>query len=550
MFTRLLLLGTLFAATIGSMATASAERRVALVIGNSAYEHAATLRNPRNDANEMAETLKKLGFKVLLGSDLNQQKFARTIDEFGRMLDDADVALFFYAGHGLQINERNYLVSTNAQLASEFLIPAETMELDAIVRLMESKTATNIVFLDACRNNPLAEDLRKNLASLNRSVTLGRGLARVETKGRDTLIAFAAAPGQEAADGMGAHSPFTTALLKRMPQPGVELSVMLKQVAADVRELTNNNQRPQQLSDMTRLFFFAKEEAAAAPPVKVAAVELNKAGSGTPVQPAAAAPAPAPAHHGDDRALDVAFWNAAQAADHCDAVRAYMRRFPNGVFVELARLSERRLCDPGRRVDVGAEPGKSLSAAAIAAQPVVVDEKPAAPAPEAKPEPKVAALPDASATAPAAKPSGAELARNAQLELIRLGCGDVEADGDWGSASRKAVRLFNKHAKAKLDGDEPTEKLIAALRAKSDRVCPVVCDDGYRAKGNTCVAIKKKEPRTRAARAHEKPQARPRRERRVVREEVVAAPPPPAAGISPVGGLMFGIGHGGFRFRR
>ncbi|MBN8920068.1 MAG: caspase family protein, partial [Rhizobiales bacterium] len=263
MFARLLVLASLIAATLFPT-SAFAERRVALVIGNSSYQNAAALRNPRNDSNEMADALKKLGFKVLLGQDLDQQKFARLIDQFGRMLDEADVGLFFYAGHGLQINERNYLVSTNAQLTSEFLIPAETIELDSVVRLMESKTAVNLVFLDACRNNPLAEDLRKNLAALNRSVTLGRGLARVETKGRDTLIAFAAAPGQEAADGNGTNSPFTTALLRRLPQPGVEVSVMLKQVASDVRELTQNNQRPQQLSDMGRLFYFAKAEEPAA----------------------------------------------------------------------------------------------------------------------------------------------------------------------------------------------------------------------------------------------------------------------------------------------
>jgi uncharacterized caspase-like protein len=297
----------------------------------------------------MADALRKLGFEVLLASNLDQQKFARTIDQFGRMLDRADVGLFFYAGHGLQINERNFLVSTNAQLASEFLIPSETIELDSVIRLMESKAATNLVFLDACRNNPLAEDLRKNLAALNRSVSLGRGLARVETTGRDTLIAFAAAPGQEAADGLSRNSPFTTALLKHLPQPGVEVSVMLKQVSAEVRRMTNNNQRPQQLSDMSRMFFFANATEPAT--AKVAALDPDVA---------SAKPAASQIERRDDRALDVAFWNAAQAADHCDAVRAYLRRFPSGVFVELATLSEARLCSPARRVEVqnAIEPAK------------------------------------------------------------------------------------------------------------------------------------------------------------------------------------------------
>ena len=239
---------------------ANADRRVALVIGNAAYKHAAALRNPGNDANDVAETLKKLGFDVLVGLDLDQQGFARTIEQFARTLEDADVGLFFYAGHGLQMNEKNYLVSTNAKLENEFLLSSETIELDAIVRLMESKVPINLVFLDACRNNPLAENLRRSLASLKRGAHLGRGLAPMEARGRDTLIAFAAAPGQEANDGSDRNSPFTTALLKHLPKPGLEVSVMLKEVAADVRRDTRNGQRPQQLSDMTKTFYFAKLE--------------------------------------------------------------------------------------------------------------------------------------------------------------------------------------------------------------------------------------------------------------------------------------------------
>src|SRR5207248_945365 len=176
-------------------AGAQADRRVALVVGNAAYKNATTLRNPVNDATDVAGILKSLGFDVLLATNLDQQEFARTIDKFAHALDEADVGLFFYAGHGLQMNEINYLVSTNAKLESEFLLSSETIELDVIVRLMESKAAVNLVFLDACRNNPLAENLRRSLTSLKRAVNMGRGLARVEVSGRDTLVAFAAAPG-------------------------------------------------------------------------------------------------------------------------------------------------------------------------------------------------------------------------------------------------------------------------------------------------------------------------------------------------------------------
>src|SRR3954447_402244 len=339
MISRLSLLFVGLTAALWPMA-AGAERRVALVIGNSAYQHATALRNPGNDANDVAETLKKVGFEVQLGTDLDQQGFARTIEQFARTLEDADVGLFFYAGHGVQMNDKNYLVSVNAKLENEFLLSSETIELDAIVRLMESKVPINLVFLDACRNNPLTDNLRRSLTVLKRSAQLGRGLARIDPTGRDTLVAFSAAPGQEAADGSDRNSPFSAALLRHIPKAGLEVSVMLKDVAADVRRDTRNSQRPQQLSDMTKTFYFAKLQQAEttkidAPP----APELIAKPSASPIPSTS-----------DDRALDVAFWNAAQSSNDCDAIRAYLMRFPSGVFVELAKLSEKRLCSAGRKV--------------------------------------------------------------------------------------------------------------------------------------------------------------------------------------------------------
>jgi uncharacterized caspase-like protein len=227
MMFRLAMLMTLVVAML-LPAAAKEERRVALVVGNSAYQHATALRNPVNDANDVAELLKRVGFEVVLGTDLDQQGFAAQIEKFARELDNADVGLFFYAGHGLQMNDKNLLVSVNAKLENEFLLTSEAVQLDSIVRLMESKAPTNLVFLDACRSNPLADVLRRSLTALKRSAQLGRGLARVDASGRDTLIAFAAAPGQEAIDGSDRNSPFTGALLRHLQSPGVEVSVMLK----------------------------------------------------------------------------------------------------------------------------------------------------------------------------------------------------------------------------------------------------------------------------------------------------------------------------------
>src|SRR5258708_5222230 len=362
MLTRLMILAG-FALTLVTASAAHADRRVALVVGNSAYSNAASLRNPRNDASDMAETLKKLGFEVELGLDLDQQNFAVTIEKFARALDGADVGLFFYDGHGLQLNDKNYLVSINAKLENEFLMSSETIGLEAIVRLMESKTAVNLVFLDACRNNPLAENLRRGLDVTKRSANLGRGLARIEPTSRDTLIAFAAAPGQVANDGDERNSPFTTSLLRNIPRPSVEVSVMLKEVSADVRRATGNAQRPQQLSDMSRTFYFAA----------AASVAANDAS-----EPVAKAPAPV-VQQTDDRAFDVAFWNAAQTANDCDAVRAYLQRFPNGIFVELGKLSERRLGGGQGKVSVAEQADRPEMAAIplTPASPPVVPAQPA-----------------------------------------------------------------------------------------------------------------------------------------------------------------------------
>jgi uncharacterized caspase-like protein len=460
--------------------SASAERRVALVIGNAAYKHATMLRNPGNDANDVAETLKKLGFDVLLGLDLDQQGFARTIEQFARTLDDADVGLFFYAGHGLQMNEKNYLVSTNAKLENEFLLSSETIELDAIVRLMESKVPTNLVFLDACRNNPLAENLRRSLASLKRGAQLGRGLARMEAHGRDTLIAFAAAPGQEANDGSERNSPFTSALLRHIPKPGLEVSVMLKEVAADVRRDTRNGQRPQQLSDMTKTFYFAKLE--------------------QPATTRSDAPAPAAATS-DDRALDVAYWSSAQAANDCGAVRAYLQRFPQGAFVELARIAERRLCVADRKT-AAIDPGTPQAADPAAAAPARVPQ-----------------------------PASGDLARGIKLELVRLGCATGDADDSWNNQARDALRKFNRYAKARLALDQPTSEVVAALRGHDKRVCPLECRPGTRARGDVCVAIDRVEPAR--SRNVERPQERKRPAAARAAVERPAAAQRPAAAAKP-----------------
>ncbi len=539
MLTRLMMLTGLVAMMLANASAAQADRRVALVVGNSAYASTASLRNPRNDASDMAETLKKLGFEVELGLDLDQQNFAVTIEKFARALDGADVGLFFFAGHGLQLNDKNYLVSINAKLENEFLMSSETIDLTSIVRLMESKTPVNLVFLDACRNNPLAENLRRGLEVTKRSANLGRGLARIEPASRDTLIAFAAAPGQVAADGDDRNSPFTASLLKNLPRPAVEVSVMLKEVSADVRRVTNNSQRPQQLSDMSRTFYFA------------AALPVVASDASAPEQVAKApAPAAPPVAQMDDRAFDVAFWNAAQTANDCDAVRAYLQRFPNGIFVELGKLSERRLCGAQRKVSVAESVDRPETALTPAAPGSPV---PALTAPKSDPKAHagvvtMAALPLPVTAAPpairATGPSSQDMTRTVQLELYRLGCGPSSADGKWNGATREGLRRFSRAAHVKLDLEAPSDATVAALQKQNGRVCPLECGRGMQVRGDSCVAIRH-EPPPRSRKA-ERPQ---RRHHQPVEAAAAPAAPPPAASppimMGPFGG---GFGGGGMMF--
>ena len=507
MLQRALGLFAFFAAILMTIADARAERRVALVIGNAHYVHASTLQNPINDATDMAGMLKGLGFEVVVMTDLDQLSFARKIDEFGRLLDGADVGLFFYAGHGVQVNGKNYLVSTKAKLESEFLVPAETIDLDSVIRLMESRTRINLVFLDACRNNPLADKLRQNLVAMNRAVALGRGLARIEPTGRDTLVAFAAAPGQEAADGRGRNSPFTAALLDHLPKPDVEVSVMLKRVTAQVRRETRNVQRPQQLSDMSQVFYFAKAEPA------VAKTEPG--------------PAAKPARQTPDHAIELAYWNSARTANDCGSVRAYLGRFPNGIFADLAKLAERRLCEQRTKVASIALPKPVWHPAATRKSDGLAPPASDAPSAEAvAPAPvKTAALPTEPQPAPSADkgPDLFDLARDIQHELDRVGCGVGRPDGIWGSRTRSALASFSRHARVKLDTDEPSQEALAAVKKHRKRVCPAV-----------------------ATRSRSTREAAPVR-RQVVRER---EPEPQAA--APVVQIMptFGFGHGsGLRFR-
>ena len=215
----------------------------------------------------------------------------------------------------------------------------------------------------------------------------------------------------------------------------------------------------------------------------------------------------------------MAFWNAAQSSNDCEAVRAYMQRFPRGVFIELAKLSERRLCVVGRKVtivDPASSPGQTVPPTAVATltAPGVTPAPSLTPAPAPVVPAAIAALPEVKAAGgsteykPTPALSRTEMTRTIQLELYRVGCGINEANGYWTAATREGLRKYNKVMHAKLDLNDPSSTTITALQNQDGRVCPVECGKDFVAKGNTCVAVAKPRP---------EPRAEPRRkERRVV----------------------------------
>jgi hypothetical protein len=248
-------LGVALVALLLTTLPAAAQKRVALVIGNSAYVNSSPLANPANDAADMAEALKTAGFTVIVGADVDKRGFDIKVREFARALEQADDGLLFYAGHGLQVGGQNFLVPVDAKLESERDLDFEAVRLDFILRQMElgRESKTNVVFLDACRDNPLSRNLARSMGT--RSTAIGQGLAQVHT-GVGTFISFSTQPGNVALDGAGRNSPFTNALVKRVNEPGRSLNAVMIDVRKDVLSATAGKQVPWDHSALTGDFYF------------------------------------------------------------------------------------------------------------------------------------------------------------------------------------------------------------------------------------------------------------------------------------------------------
>ena len=274
--------------------------RHALVIGNSQYK-SSPLPNASNDARAIAKTLSAVGFRVRSLEDASQKQMMEAIRAFGDDLKGGAVGLFYFAGHGVQVKGRNFLIPSDADIRREDEIPYQSIDANQVLDKMESaKNSVNIMILDACRNNPFARSARSSAT----------GLAQMDAP-VGTLIAFATAPGAEASDGLGDHGVYTEHMLKHMTQPGLKIEDLFKRVRVGVRSDTRNKQIPWENTSLEGDFYFV-------PPA-----------SG-PTASSAAAPA-------DPKAVEIAFWNSIKGSGRLADYRAYLERFPKGEFAVLAQ---------------------------------------------------------------------------------------------------------------------------------------------------------------------------------------------------------------------
>jgi uncharacterized caspase-like protein len=243
MIMRFLIAAISITAFLVSGNAAFADKRVAFVVGNAAYKNVPQLPNPAIDSKAMARVLRNVGFDVVEGANLTRDAMTEKLLEFGKKSEGADVAVFFYAGHGIAVNGVNYLLPIDADLKSEMDVKlGAAINVDVTLDQTMADAKVKLVFLDACRDNPFAAKIRS--ARATRSVNVQTGLAEMKS-GEGTLIAFATGPGQTALDGeAGTNSPFTRALVGNIAQPGVEIQQAMTKVRAQVSDETNKGQLP------------------------------------------------------------------------------------------------------------------------------------------------------------------------------------------------------------------------------------------------------------------------------------------------------------------
>jgi uncharacterized caspase-like protein len=560
-----LLLRYIFSLSLAGLSFAGspayADKRVALIMGNSSYDKVARLGNAANDAALVAETFKSAGFdSVELRRDLKYIDMRRALRDFIDKSREAEVAVIYFAGHGIEVDGANYLIPVDAILERDVDIFDEALSLERVLVSVEPAKQMRLVILDACRDNPFARSMKRTVASR----AVGRGLARIETTSPNTLIAFAAKAGSTASDGDGKSSPFTSALVKHITKPGLDLRKALGYVRDDVLKSTGNRQEPYVygslggddfvlvpakpaangpqadpqsavrrdyelalqlatrdgwdafLSQYPDGFYanlakgqlkkIAAEEARAAAAEKARLAEQEKARlaaeGAMQVEQAKAAAAAKRAEEARiaaekakqieqekaaaaERARQAEQEKARIAADKAKqaeeekarlaAEKARQAEQQKAAVAEKARLEQenaRMAAEKAREAE--REKAAAAEQARLSAQKAAEEKKE-----------KLAAL------SPATKPEAPQVdpVRALQAELRRVGCNTGAVDGNWNENAQRALDLFNKHAGMTLDVKTASTDALDAVKGKTGRICPLICQAGYRADGDRCVKI-------------------------------------------------------------
>jgi hypothetical protein len=520
--------------------TAFAEKRVALVIGNSAYKNVTKLTNPANDAALVGGMFTKAGFDTVdVKFDLNVVDMRKALREFGSRTRDADVAVIYYAGHGIELDGNNYLIPTDATLETDTDVFDETFPLDRVLFAIEPARQLRLVILDACRDNPFARSMRRTVASR----AVGRGLAKVEPSSPNTMIAFAAKAGSTASDGDFKNSPFATALVERLPTPGLDLRKAFGFVRDDVLKNTGYKQEPYVYGSLggNDMPLVPGQPAATGPQaspqdavrrdyelalqigthevwtaflaqypdgfyaslaqgqLKRIAAEATRAGAAEKARQAeeekarlsaeraktaeqqkaaAAAKAAEDARLAAEKAKQLEEARAAAAeqkrkdAETAAAKAAADKQAADKALAEKA-ASDKAAADAKAIVDKDAAEKQAAEKLASAKQPTDNQQTIAALTP----------LPNQSGLSPQ------EVTKLVQLELHRVGCLNAAAEGDWNAASQRSLAAFNKNAGTKFDAKVANLDMLDTIKAREGRVCPLVCEHGFRADGDQCVKM-------------------------------------------------------------
>ena len=432
---------------------ALAEKRVALVLANSAYQNVAALPNPVNDGAMIAATLKEAGFDVVDSRhDLPALETRRALRDFADRARDADIAVVYYAGHGLEVDGTNYLIPVDAKLERDTDVYDEAFSLDRVLLAIEPAKQLRLVILDACRDNPFAKVMKRTVASR----AIGRGLAKVEPTSPNTLIAYSAKAGSTALDG-DKNSPFTTALAKHLTTPGLDVRRAFGFVRDDVLKNTGNRQEP---------FVYG-----------------SLGGDDMPLVPIKAAPSTRASNPQAEVRQD---YELAQQIGNKAALNAFLAQYPDGFYADLARSQLAKIAaESGQKPQQVDTSANKASESRAAVNNAAADQATAGPSTAAKSQGERAT--NLASLNPG--PTQADIAKSVQTELRRVGCLNAAADGEWNTASQRSLALFNRYAGTKFDVKLASVDTLDAIKLKSSRVCPLICEHGFKADGDRCSKI-------------------------------------------------------------